>query len=209
MNQHFSINNASLLNRPADSVRTSLIEFRVLYATHLCDSFVHCLKSRCASLRRKFATADAKRGRQRYSTTRVFHLLIEIEDDASRGLFLFFWLFLLFIFSFSYFFFYLLIFCPFVFLSFCLFFSKKKKKGKKKDALHNWVTLAALYSELLYRHSCPLSNDSARHGMALDLPLRTVYLMRYSVPDSGILKTVLYSYEVNTLWKPMISPIVE
>ena len=30
----------------------------------------------------------------------------------------------------------------------------------------------------------------AWHGMALNLLLMTVYLMKYSVPDCGILKTV-------------------
>ena len=29
----------------------------------------------------------------------------------------------------------------------------------------------------------------ARHGVALDRPLSTVYLMKYSVPDGGIPKT--------------------
>ena len=28
----------------------------------------------------------------------------------------------------------------------------------------------------------------ARHGLALDLPLSSIYLMKYSVPDCGVLR---------------------
>ena len=39
-------------------------------------------------------------------------------------------------------------------------------------------------------HDIGVSYPMARHGVPLDLPLSTIYLMKYSIPDCGIPKTL-------------------